>query len=310
MTSSAAAPVLRTEGLSKRFGRLSAVSDLDLEVGPGRVFGFLGPNGAGKTTAIAMILGLLAPSAGAVHLFGLDTRRNLEPALKRVGAIVENPAFYPHLTARDNLRIWGALSGGVPSARIDETLELVGLHERAKDKPRNYSLGMKQRLGLAAALLHDPELLILDEPTNGLDPAGIREFRQLFRELARGGKTVFVSSHLLGEVQLMCDEVAILKQGRLVVSGEVGDILRRRDALLVRVAEPDKAAELLRAEGWVRSVTVDGEGRLVVEAPLRQAADVSRVLGERGIWVSELRPDEGTLEEFFLEVTGQEAPGA
>jgi ABC-2 type transport system ATP-binding protein len=309
MVTSAAAPVIRTAGLSKRFGRRAALADLDLEVGPGRVFGFLGPNGAGKTTAIAMMLGLLAPSAGRVDLLGMDIRTHLNQALRRVGAIVENPAFYPHLTARDNLRIWGALSGGTTPARIDEMLELVGLRDRAKDKPRNYSLGMKQRLGLAAALLHDPELLILDEPTNGLDPAGIREFRELFRSTARRGKTVFVSSHLLGEVQLMCDEVAIVKQGRLIVKGEVEDILRRREALVVRTTDPLRAREVLGVLDWVKAVSDREDGRLVVEAPMERAADITRALAQHEIWVSELRQEEGSLEEFFLEVTGQEDSG-
>ncbi|MEO7666776.1 MAG: ABC transporter ATP-binding protein [Dehalococcoidia bacterium] len=306
MESSAPPSVIRTEGLSKRFGRLTAVSSLDLDVRPGRVFGFLGPNGAGKTTAIAMILGLLFPTSGNIQLFGMDARTNLKAALRRVGAIVENPAVYPHLTARDNLRVWGALSGGTTPARIDEVLELVGLRERAKDKPRTYSLGMKQRLGLGAALLHDPELLILDEPTNGLDPAGIREFRELFRAFARRGKTVFVSSHLLGEVQLMCDEVAIVKQGRLIAQGEVGELLRRREAFIVRTTDPAQAVSVLGSLDWVRSVSEGEQGSLLVEAPAERAAGISQALGEGGIWISELRQEEGSLEDFFLEVTGRE----
>jgi ABC-2 type transport system ATP-binding protein len=185
-------------------------------------------------------------------------------------------------------------------------LELVGLRDRAKDKPRNYSLGMKQRLGLAAALLHDPELLILDEPTNGLDPAGIHEFRELFRSMARQGKTVFVSSHLLGEVQLMCDEVAIVKQGRLIVKGEVEDILRRREAMVVRTTDPVRAREVLGAMDWVKAVSDREDGRMVVEAPVERAADISRGLAQHEVWVSELRQEEGSLEEFFLEVTGHE----
>ncbi len=309
MATSPAGPVIRTSGLSKRFGRRTALADLDLEVGRGRVFGFLGPNGAGKTTAIAMMLGLLAPSAGHVELLGLDTRVHLHRALRRVGAIVENPAFYPHLTARDNLRIWGALSGGTTASRIDEMLELVGLRQRAKDKPRNYSLGMKQRLGLAAALIHDPELLILDEPTNGLDPAGMHEFRELFRRMAREGKTVFVSSHLLGEVQQMCDEVAIVKQGRLIARGEVEDLLRRREALLVRTTDPVRTREVLAGLDWVRSVSPAEDDAITVEAPAARAADISRALAEAGIWISELRAEESTLEEFFLEVTGEEGVG-
>ncbi|MFQ5814808.1 MAG: ABC transporter ATP-binding protein, partial [Anaerolineae bacterium] len=171
--------ILRTAGLTKRYGRLLALEDLNLEVRRGQVYGFLGPNGAGKTTTIALILGLIAPNGGHVEMFGLHTRRHLSEVLRRTGAILEVPSFYPHLSGRDNLRVWGALSGGVDGKREDEVLDLVGLRERSRDKVRTYSLGMKQRLGLAACLLHDPELLVLDEPTNGLDPAGMREVRQL-----------------------------------------------------------------------------------------------------------------------------------
>ncbi|MFB3094031.1 MAG: ABC transporter ATP-binding protein, partial [Dehalococcoidia bacterium] len=181
--------VLRTVGLTKRYGRLTALADLDLEVPRGQVYGFLGPNGAGKTTTISLILGLIAPSGGHAEMFGLDTRTHLSEALRRTGAILEGPSFYPHLSGRDNLRVWGALSGSIGGRRLDEVLELVGLQARGRDKVRTYSLGMKQRLGLAAALLHDPDLLVLYEPTNGLDPAGMREFRQLIKELGQMGKT-------------------------------------------------------------------------------------------------------------------------
>lgn len=171
--------VLRTVGLSKRYGRLLALEGLNLEVPRGQVYGFLGPNGAGKTTTISLILGLIAPSGGHAEMFGLDTRTHLSEALRRTGVVLEGPSFYPHLSGHDNLRVWGALSGGIDGRRLDEVLGLVGLQARGRDKVRTYSLGMKQRLGLAAALLHDPDLLVLDEPTNGLDPAGMREFRQL-----------------------------------------------------------------------------------------------------------------------------------
>src|SRR3990170_7429111 len=211
--------VLRTVGLSKRYGRLLALQDMNLAVPRGRVYGFLGPNGAGKTTTIGVILGLLAGTGGHVELFGLDTRTHRPEALRRTGAILEGQAYYPLLSGRDNLRVWSAVTGNATAQRIDEVLELVGLAGRARDKVRTFSQGMKQRLGLASALLHDPELLVLDEPTNGLDPAGMREFRDLIRELARKGKTVFVSSHLLGEVQQTCDDVGTLKGGRLLAEG-------------------------------------------------------------------------------------------
>jgi ABC-2 type transport system ATP-binding protein len=300
--------VLRTIGLSKSYGRRLALSNLDLEVRSGRVYGFLGPNGAGKTTCISLILGLIAPTSGHVEMFGLDTRSHLREALRRTGAILEGPAFYPHLSGRDNLRIWGAITGGAALKTIEELLGTVGLAERGGDKIRNYSLGMKQRLALAAALLHDPELLLLDEPTNGLDPAGMREFRQLIRELARRGKTVFVSSHLLNEVELMCDEVAIIKEGRLITQGSVAALVRRGEVMELRVTDLLRATEVLRALDWVGAVTSD-DSRLLVEAPRERAAELSRALAEQQIYLSELRPRESSLEEFFLDVTTQEETG-
>ena len=296
--------VLRTVGLAKRYGRLSAVQDLVLEVQRGRVYGFLGPNGAGKTTTIAMVLGLIAPTDGHVEMFGMDTREHLSQALHRTGAILEGQAYYPLLSARDNLRVWAAVCGNVAAKRIDEVLALVGLAERSGDKVNTYSQGMKQRLGLAAALLHDPELLVMDEPTNGLDPAGIREFRDLIRQLAAAGKTVFVSSHLLGEVELMCDDVGIVKNGRLITQGPVAELLRQGEALELQVTDPVRAVEVLQAIDWVRGVT-SGDGRLVVEAPRERAAELSKALAEQQIYLSELRPRDNSLEDFFLEVTGE-----
>ena len=296
--------VLRTVRLTKRYGRRVALADLDLEVERGRVHGFLGPNGAGKTTCISLILGLITPADGHVEMFGLDTRTHLSPALRRTGAVLEGPAFYPHLSARDNLRILGALSGGVEPRRIEDTLALVGLQARARDKVRGYSLGMTQRLALAAALLHDPELLILDEPTNGLDPAGMREFRGLLRELGASGKTVFVSSHLLNEVEQMCDHVSIIKEGRLITQGPVASLVRRGVALEVTTTDNDRAQTVLSAMEGVAGVTRDGD-RLVVEAPRERAAEISRGLAEQQIYLWELKPREGSLEDFFLEVTAE-----
>ena len=300
--------VLRTAGLTRRFGRLTAVADLDLEVSRGQVFGFLGPNGAGKTTTIGMILGLLRPTAGHVEMFGLDTRVHLRRALRRTGAIVESPSFYPHLSGRDNLRVFALLSGGVQDKRLDEVLALVGLRERARSKVRTYSLGMRQRLGIAAALVHDPDLVVLDEPTNGLDPAGMREIRQLIRELGQMGKTVFVSSHLLNEVEQMCDHVGILKAGRLLTHGSVSDMLQRGQALEMEVTDEDGAVRVLEGLDWVDAVTRQ-DGRLIVQAPRERAAELSKALAERQIYLSELRPRESTLEEFFLEVTGEAEAG-
>ena len=298
--------ILRIVGLSKRYGRLVAVDNLSLEVRRGQVYGFLGPNGAGKTTTIGLILGLIAPNRGQVEVFGLNTRHHLPQVLQRTGVILENPSFYPHLSGRDNLRGWSALSGGATTKRIDEVLELVGLLGRSRDKVRNYSLGMKQRLALGAALLHDPELLVLDEPTNGLDPAGMREVRQLIRGLGEMGTTVFVSSHLLGEVEQMCDHVGIIKQGRLITQGEVAALLRRGQVLEMEVTAPDRAAELLSGVDWVASVRRQND-RLVVEAPQQRAAELSKLLADHEIYLYELRPSDSSLEKFFLEVTGEEA---
>jgi len=299
-----AAPVLQTFGLSKRYGKRLALAGLDLEVPPGRIFGFLGPNGAGKTTAISLMLGLVSPTAGRVELFGKDTGTHLSESLKRVGVILEGVSFYPHLSARDNLRVCAAISGGVNAGRIEETLGTVGLAGRAKDKVRGYSMGMRQRLALAAALLHDPELLVMDEPTNGLDPAGMREFRDTIRDLGRQGKTVFVSSHLLGEVEQMCDEVAIVKEGRVIASGTVAELVRKTDALDMRVTDLEEAVGVLSALPWP-VVETNGD-RLTVEAPRDSAAEISRALAEKQVYLYELRPRETSLEEIFLELTAEE----
>ncbi len=301
ISSAPSPPVLRTTGLTKRYGKRRALSDLTLAVERGRVYGFLGPNGSGKTTAISLILGLLSSNAGHVELFGLDTRIHLTPALKRVGAVLEGVDFYPHLSGRDNLRICGAVSGGVEESRVEEVLGTVGLAGRARDKVRGYSMGMRQRLALAGALLHDPELLILDEPTNGMDPAGMREFRDLIRELGRGGKTVFVSSHLLNEVQQMCDEVGIVKEGRLIAQRSVSDLLEGSQMEL-RVTDTEAALDVLRSLDFVRGVTREGD-LLVVEAQHGRAAEISKALADRGVYLYEMHPQENTLEDFFLEVT-------
>lgn len=297
--------VLRTVGLSKRYGQRLALDGLNIEVRRGRVFGFLGPNGSGKTTTIALALGLIAPTAGHVELFGLDTRVHRSEALRRVGTTLEGTSYFPHLSARTNLILWARMGGNVTEEKIDATLARVGLADRARDKVRNYSLGMKQRLAVAAAIMHEPEMVILDEPTNGLDPAGIREFRALVRELATGGTTVFVSSHILSEVEQMCDDVAILKTGRLITQGPVTSLLRAAMAssLLLRTTDDARAAEALAAAPWVTSVARQ-DGRLIVETAAEQAAAVSRMLAERQIWIEEMRPQEGTLEDFFLDVTG------
>ena len=300
--------VLRTIGLTKRYGQRLALDALDIEVQRGRVYGFLGPNGSGKTTTIALALGLIAPTAGHVELFGLDARTHREEALRRVGATLEGTSYFPHLSARDNLRLWSGMTGAVTPARIDATVERVGLADRAKDKVRNYSLGMKQRLAVAAAIMHEPEMVILDEPTNGLDPAGIREFRALVRELASDGTTVFVSSHILSEVEQMCDDVAILKFGKLLAQGTVASLLHQAaTSLTLRTTDDDRAATLLGALPWVTSVA-RRDGNVIVETAPEQAAAVSRALAEQQFWLTELRAQRDSLEDVFMEITGDTSP--
>ena len=301
---------LEAVGLSKRFGALAAVRDLGLLVDEGSVYGFLGPNGAGKTTTIRMMLGLMAPDAGSVRIFGLDLRRDFKRAIRPVGAMVEGPAFYPFLSARANLRLFGRLSGGVPHARLDEVLELVGLARRGDDKLAGYSQGMRQRLGIALALLARPRLLVLDEPTNGLDPQGTREVRELLRHIRDvGGTTVFLSSHLLAEMEQLCDRVAVLASGR-VLCEESLDALLGEEGAVVEVALPE--AEAGRALGWL--ATEDGvrarllrPGRLEVRAAVRDAAALNRALVERGFAIAEFSRRRRTLEEVFVELTGENA---
>jgi len=226
--------VLRTQDLSKRYGARLAVETLNLDVRRGEIFGFLGPNGAGKTTTIRMALGLIAPSGGSVEVLGHDLREHLADVLPRVGALVETPALYPYMSGRHNLRTMASALGGIPDSHLDAILEVVGLRERERDRVRTYSLGMKQRLGVGMALLHNPDLLILDEPANGLDPAGIVEIRDLMRALAAQGKTVFISSHVLSEVQQICTRVAIINHGRLVTESTVEALTQTQGGMCSR----------------------------------------------------------------------------
>ena len=219
--------LIQTEHLTKRFGKLVAVDELNLEIHRGEVFGFLGPNGAGKTTTIGMMVGLIKPTGGRVKIFGLDIKNNLPNILPRVGVVMDYPAFYPYLSGRDNLRLLARVTGGINDDRIEQVLEIVELASRAKDKYQTYSHGMKQRVGIACALLHDPEFLILDEPASGLDPAGMKDIRELIARLGQEGRTIFLSSHLLHEVEQVCDHMAIIKQGKIIAQGGVTELLRR-----------------------------------------------------------------------------------
>lgn len=298
LATSSAEVVLRTVGLTKRFSSITAVDGLDLEVLKGEVLGFLGPNGAGKSTTVGMILGLIAPTAGSVEYAGVP--------LKRIGAIIEAPAFYPYMSGRDNLHALALAAGGVPVNRVDALLEYVGLADRPKSPYRTYSMGMKQRLGIASTLLGDPALVILDEPTNGLDPAGQREIRSLIPQLAHEGRSVLLASHLLHEVEQVCDRVAILRRGKLLQVGTVSDIVGRGGFLEIQVAEPERAAEIIRALPFVERVSVQDE-RLSVVAPEERGADISRALGDANLYVQEMATRRSSLEDVFLELTDAEA---
>lgn len=301
--------VIEIEGLRKRFFRLIgkgtlALDGLDLSVPEGGVFGFLGPNGSGKTTTIRCLLGLARPSGGSCRVFGADSRQGLWRVAGRIGSIVEAPALFPTFSGRENLRLIARLSR-IRESEVANVLERVGLADRAKDLVKNYSLGMKQRLGLAAALLKDPALLILDEPANGLDPSGIKEVRELVRALGAEGRTVFLSSHQLQEVQYVCDRVAILSRGRCVTTGTVADVLNRGGSrgVLVRIDRPRSAVEALIAAGLDASL----EGDVVrANAPDGNGATVARALAGAGLYPSELRPDEVSLESVFLELTRED----
>ncbi|HYP22479.1 MAG TPA: ABC transporter ATP-binding protein [Actinomycetota bacterium] len=298
--------VIEVRGLKKDYRRLRggstrAVDGLDLTIEPGGVFGLLGPNGSGKTTTFRCILGLARPTEGECRLLGADSQRGLHTVVGRVGSIVEAPALFPTFSGKRNLELLAAIHD-IPDARVGSVLERVGLAGREKHLVRTYSLGMRQRLAIAAALLKDPELLILDEPANGLDPAGIREVREMVRSLAAEGRTVVVSSHILSEVQLMCDRVAILSRGRCVAVGDVEELLRQAQGsgVLVRLDDPSRGAEVLRAAGLEAT---ESERGLHIAVPPDQGSRVARVLAEAGLYPNELRPDEVDLETVFLDLT-------
>ncbi len=294
--------IVRTERLTKYFGKLAAVDDLNLEVRKGEVFGFLGPNGSGKSTTIGMMLGLLAPTSGTVELFGLNIQNYLPKILQRIGAVTESIGFYPYLSGRDNLKYVARITGGISSRRIKEVLELVELSGREKDKFSNYSLGMKQRLAIACALLNDPEFVVLDEPTNGLDPAGMKEIRELIIRLGQEGKTIFLNSHLLHEVEQVCRRVAIIKQGKVIAQGLVKDLMKKGDTLQIKVNEPEKAMTVLKNINWITSI-VREDDKLLIGVKAEKYAEISAVLAKESIFVTEMRAKENTLEEFFLEMT-------
>ena len=300
------APPVAARGLVKRYGDIVAVDHVDLTVERGDVFGYLGPNGAGKTTSLRMLLGLIRPSEGTAQLFGRDPLEVGARALDGVAGFVEGPRFYPYLSGRKNLRLLADLDGGGAAGRIDEVLDVVELRDRAKDRVGGYSHGMRQRLGIAASLLRDPKLLLLDEPTTGLDPAGMRDMRELVKRLAGEGITILLSSHILAEVEELCNRVAIIRKGRIIYEGLLHELLASAgggDRL--NVTEPERARTLLLAHGIEGVQLVDRELRFQAEEAAVEAVTVA--LGQAGIGISALMPQTATLEELFLGMTEQEA---
>ena len=295
--------VLRVTGLSKRFGTFDAVKGISFELHRGEVFGFLGPNGAGKSTTVSMILGLIAPTAGSVELFGVKQNGERWAELRRIGAIIEEPAFYPYLSGWDNLEVLAKSIGDIPRNKITEVLERVNLLDRAKDQYGHYSMGMKQRLGIASTLLRDPELIILDEPTNGLDPAGTKEIRDLIPKLAHESRAVMLCSHLLHEVEMVCSKVAIIKQGVIIANAPIKELLSRGHQLQVKVDKIEEAKAVLADLPWIESVTKEDD-YLVIDVAKDRSADVNLTLVGKGIRVSELFNRSTSLESVFLQLTG------
>lgn len=295
-------PALSVNGLTKKFGKLKAVEDLTFEMPRGGVIAFVGPNGAGKSTTIRMLLGLIKPTGGNAEVLGHGI---CTPSayLNKVGALIESPAFYPGLSGSNNLRALAKL-GGFPTEQVPRVLETVGLTSRADDKVANYSSGMKQRLGIAAALLPDPELLILDEPTNGLDPAGIVEIRNLLRQIGSSGRTVFVSTHLLSEVEAEADRLVMIHNGRLVFSGELADIMQKAcDAVYV---VPENTADLPLLTGLVSEAGYlfrQEDDAIIIAAPKEWSSEMNRLAWSKGINLRELRPQCESLEDIFLSMT-------
>ncbi len=301
--------VIETNSLTKHYGPILAVDNLSLQVPQGGVFGLLGPNGSGKTTTMGMLLGLVKPTAGTFRLFNQDANGDLRDSLHRIGAVVETPSLYPYLSGRANLRYFQGISGKGSPQEVEHLLAMVGLTDRAGSKFSTYSMGMKQRLGIAYALMGSPELLFLDEPTNGLDPAGVAEVRELIRSLGTGGRTVLLSSHLLHEVEQVCDSVAILARGKLIAQGKVQDLLREQGAIRIRTTDDKKATDILASLPGITGLKSE-DGYLVASAAPERSWEVTAALAQQGVYVSDMARVQISLEEYFLEVTGEDAPSS
>jgi ABC-2 type transport system ATP-binding protein len=302
MSQGAEAPPVEVRGLVKRYGSITAVDHIELVVRPGDVYGYLGPNGAGKTTSLRMMLGLIRPTEGTVRLFGADPMDSVR-ALDGVAGFVEAPTFYPYLTGRRNLELLGSFDGGAARSRIDQALATVELADRAGDRVGGYSHGMRQRLGIAAALLRDPRLLLLDEPATGLDPAGMRDMRRLISRLAGEGMTILLSSHLLAEVEEVCNRVAIIRKGKIVYEGEIG-ALGRSAGTMYRLSTTDdqRALAVCRAQRGISDARAQAGG-VVFTADEHAAAELSQALVEAGALIRALTPQRATLEDLFFSLT-------
>jgi ABC-2 type transport system ATP-binding protein len=301
---------IETHGLTKRFGARTALDGIDLRVPRGSAFGFLGPNGAGKTTIIRTLLGLTAANAGTMEVLGYPVPLKRALALRRVGAIVEEPRFHMHLTGRENLRLVAAVRGPETYAQIDPSLARVGLTDRAGEKVKSYSMGMRQRLGVARCLLADPLLLILDEPTNGLDPGGIQEFREMIRMMVeQEGRTVFISSHLLDEVERTCDAAAIVDRGKIITQGAIAELASvdgARHELILGVDDAELALNTLGATDLVAEAhSADGGLRVILSGDVETAAPLNAMLVQAGVGVMRLEPVRHSLEQRFLEITAR-----
>lgn len=299
--------IVEVQGLTKSFGGFTAVDDLSFSIGKGDIYGFLGQNGAGKSTTIRMLLGLIHPNAGEVLINGLPFKRNRRTSLMQIGAIVERPDLYGYLSAWDNLKIFARLSRkNIPSTRLEEVLDIVGLRGREQDKVKAYSQGMKQRLGIAVALVHDPELLILDEPTNGLDPQGIAEMRDLIRTLgAQMGKTILISSHLLYEIEQVATNMLIIHKGKKIVEGKVNELLNPNETLFeVRILPDDSIAERLEEKGWGQYMEESNSSTLTFRMHPRKMPGLNKYLVEQGVHVLEIK-SRHSLEAYFLSLTNQ-----
>lgn len=298
-------PVLSVQNLCKRIGKREIVKNISFEVKEGEIYGFLGPNGAGKTTTIRMLVGLIRPTQGSIKIGGYDLQSQFLKAIRHVGCIVENPELYPYLTGMENLEHFARMVPGITKERIDEVVRLVELDQRIHDVVKTYSLGMRQRLGIAQALLHQPKLLILDEPTNGLDPAGIREMRTFIRQLSREqGISVFISSHILHELQMMCDRVAIISNGQMVQTGSIDELIDQNTRVEWTFSPLNKGIEFLQTLAHVQQVEPISEEKVIAFMPLEKIGETNEYLLTQQVSVTGIRSIQPTLEDIFLQMTG------